>query len=398
MVYTFIKITGKNNKELFMPWRSKSVKELREDFINHVIEFGNISASCRHFGITRRTGYKWLSRHRSKDSLENQSRKPKRHSNQTDHATEALILSVRGENPAWGGRKIHDYLSNKGEKSLPCPRTFCNILKRNGCISPEESLKHQAYQRFEREHCNELWQTDYKGDFLLKDGSRCYPLTILDDRSRYSIMIDCKSDTKGTIDSFRLAFNEYGKPDSILSDNGSQFRGFQGGYTQFERWLMEHNILPIHGRIGRPQTQGKVERFHRTMKEELLNHHQFKDIHDIREQMKIWQNKYNNERPHLSLNSRCPSDVYVPSTRKYCEKVDPYNYDGTTYKVNNRGYLRFANFQVYLSETMANTVLEIRESSSQDAFNIYFRNFKIAKIDAQEGKLKSRKISRQGEE
>jgi len=370
------------------------VEDLRKRFLIQVQESGNISQSCREFGITRRTGYKWLNREANGNPLSDKSRKPNRIANKTDSATESLVLSVRYENPSWGGRMIHDHLVKQGHTHIPSSRTCCNILSRNGCIEASESLKHKPCQRFEREHCNELWQTDFKGDFLLLDRSRCYPLTILDDCSRFSIMIDCKLDTRGVRDSFERAFYQYGLPDSVLSDNGAQFAGFRGGYTGFERWLMEHDILPVHGRVNHPQTQGKIERFHRTMKNEFLRHHQFKDIHELRVLMSQWRIKYNEHRPHLALNSKCPSEIYIASKRQYSEKVPEYTYDGHIIKVNSWGYLRFAGWQTYLSETMADTVLEISESSIGDSFNVYFRNFKIAEIDVQEGKLKNRKISR----
>ena len=377
-----------------MPWGNKSVEELRGNFLFQVKQIGNISKACREIGITRKTGYKWLKRNANGESLSDRSRKPKQIANKTEIEVEALILSVRDDNPSWGGKMIHDYLAKKGKYRLPSPRTCCNILKRNGCILPEESLKHQPYQRFVREHCNDLWQTDFKGDFLLLDGSRCYPLSILDDCSRFAIMIDCKPDTKGVKDSFQKAFYCYGKPNSVLSDNGGQFRGLHGGYTQFERWLMEHDVLPIHGRPWHPQTQGKVERFHKTMKYEFLRHKQFCNLEDIKKQMEQWRIKYNEERPHLALNSQSPAEIYTSSKREYSEKVLEYYYEGYTRKVNKWGYIRFSDWQIYLSETMANTILEITENASLDLFDVYFRNFKIAQIDAHDGKLVNRKISK----
>jgi transposase InsO family protein len=370
------------------------VENIRKKFLNQVKEVGNISQVCRDFGITRRTGYKWLAREANGEALSDKSRKPNRVANKTDAATELLILSVRQDNPSWGGRMIRDYLVNQGHVGLPSARTFCNILSRSGCIQPSESLKHKAYKRFERDNCNELWQTDFKGDFQLLDKSRCYPLTILDDCSRFSIMIDCKLNTRGVRDSFEIAFYEYGLPESVLSDNGGQFAGFQGGYTGFERWLMECDVLPIHGRAYHPQTQGKIERFHRTMKNEFLRHHQFKNIEELRFLVERWRVKYNEDRPHLALNSRTPADVYTPSRRLYSSSIPEYYYDGNVIKINSWGYIRFANWQIFISETMANTVVEVSESVAGDVFNVYFRNFKIAEIDAHEGKLKNRKISR----
>jgi len=377
-----------------MPWGNKTVEKLREEFLNLIDQYGNISKACREYGITRRTGYKWLKRETNGESLSNRSRKPKCIANKTDEVIEKLILFVREANPAWGGRMIHDYLVKRGETELPSARTCCNILKRNGYISPEESLKHQAFIRFEREDCNELWQTDFKGDFLLLDGNRCYPLTILDDRSRFAIKIDCKENTKGVKDSFEMAFFSYGKPETVLSDNGWEFKGLHGGYTQFERWLMEHDVLPIHGRPYHPQTQGKIERFHRTMKYEFLKYKSFSNLGELKKEMEKWRRKYNEERPHSMLDSKSPADIYTPSERTYSEKISKYDYDGYTRKVNNKGYLRFAHWQIYLSETMADTKLEIAENISGDSFNIYFRNFKIAEIGAHDGKLINRKISR----
>lgn len=380
-----------------MPWEGKTVEELRKEFVLASKENSkSFSSLCREYGITRKTGYKWINRFNSNESLTDKSRCPNTISNKTKEETEQAILTVRRGNPAWGGKKIRDVLEKSGYENLPCVRTCSSILKRNGCIEPEESLKHKPSQRFEREHCNELWQTDFKGDFSLLDNTRCYPLTIIDDHSRFSIMIDAKPDTKGVRNSFRQAFLEYGMPWSVLSDNGSQFSGFRGGYTLFERWLMDHNILPIHGRIMHPQTQGKIERFHRTMKQELLTHRSFTNLEDANKGLQEWRLKYNEVRPHEALGMRCPAEIYLKSDRQYSDSVDFHEYDNLYHviKVNSWGYLRFDKYQMYLSETMADTRLEIRPNPLGDSFMVCYRNFQIADINAATGKLNNRKISR----
>jgi transposase InsO family protein len=391
----------KQTKELFeMPWGAKTVEKIREEFVLAAKNGTNFSAICRKFGITRKTGYKWISRasvdEPASDRFINRSTAPKNVSNKTPAEIEAMIIECREENPAWGGKTIRKVLENAGCDILPCVKTCNNILKRNGYIDPAESLKHKPCQRFEREKCNELWQTDFKGDFGLLDGSRCFPLTILDDHSRFSILIDAKPDTYGVKDSFKLAFSNYGMPDSILSDNGSQFSGFRGGYTGFERWLMDYNILPIHGRIMHPQTQGKIERFHRTMKQELLKHHMFADLADVDMHLQTWRRKYNEIRPHEALGLKAPAQVYVPSSRVYRDTPDKFEYSGLfpVRKVNNWGYLRFEPIRLYLSETMADTYLEIRPAEDRNSFIVCYRNFKIAEIDASTKKLINRKISR----
>lgn len=159
-------------------------------------------------------------------------------------------------------------------------------------------------------------------------------------------------------------------PESILSDNGGTFRGLHGGYTQFERWLMDHNILPIHGRVMHPQTQGKIERLHRTMNQELIMGRQFNTLQEVDACMQEWRRKYNEDRPHEALGMRTPAEVYTPSEREYKEQVPQYEYSGIHHiiKVNNWGYLRYDRFQVYLSETMANVRLEIRANQYGDSF------------------------------
>lgn len=379
-----------------MPWESKTVEELRKEFIIASKTTSNFSSLCREFGITRKTGYKWIARAEETNDLSDRSHARKNISNKTDKETENLILSVRKDNPAWGGKTIRQVLVNQGHEDLPCVKTCNNILKRNGCISEEESLKHKPFVRFERDKCNQMWQTDFKGDFALLDGTRCFPLDILDDHSRFSIKIAAKPNTLGVADSFREAFYEYGMPDSVLSDNGWTFRGFRNGYTHFEKWLMNHDILPIHGRIMHPQTQGKIERFHRTMKTELLNQNKFKDILDADRGLQEWRMKYNNLRPHEALNMKCPAEVYIPSDRTYIDNIKKFEYGGQHHviKVNSWGYVRFNGWQVYLSETMINENIEFRPNPHGDSFFACYRNFKIAEFSNVTGELLNRKISR----
>ena len=374
-----------------MPWKEKTVMEQRKEFIEQAAECTNFSALCREYGISRKTGYKWLNRFREDGSVSDRSRRPKHPHTKTAPVIEAAVLAMREENPSWGGRTIHAVLEADGIKGLPSAKTCSNILKRNGCIKPEESLKHRAYQRFEREQCNSLWQTDFKGDFGLLDGSRCYPLDILDDHSRFCIRTEPKNSATGVKESFIQAFQEYGLPDAILSDHGSQFAGFKGGYTHFERWLMDLDILPIHGRIMHPQTQGKIERFHRTMKAELLRE-PFLDLKDAKKHFARWRWKYNEIRPHSALNMKTPASVYTPSKRLLFEPK-PYEYTGHVCKVNNWGYLRFGPVQLFLSETMANTYLEV-VPASDDTFSVRYRNFQIALIDANAKNLIHRRIRR----
>lgn len=379
-----------------MPWENKTVEETRQEFVEAAQECENFSSLCRDFGITRKTGYKWLERYQRGEQLSDRSRKPFTTANKTSEEVEKLVVSKRRKHPGWGAKKLKQVLENEGYE-IPCIKTVNNILNRNGCISKEESLKHKPYIRFEKERCNEMWQTDFKGEFKMKDGNYCYPLNIFDDHSRFVIKIVPSLSTANIVlPTFRAAFEEFGVPDSILSDNGAQFAGFRQGYTQFEKWLMNHDVLPIHGRIKHPQTQGKIERFHRAMNSELLKHYTPENIEDAQRVFQEWRDTYNSIRPHEAIGMRRPSDVYIRSNKDYCETVSKYEYGGEYHviKVNNWGYVRFDKWQIYLSETMIGEHIEFRPNPHGDSFIACYRNFAIAEFDVHTGKLIHRKISR----
>ena len=377
-----------------MSWETKTVMEQRKQFVIAAsAEDANISELCREFGISRKTGHKWINRAEMGLPLCDQSRRPHRQPSKTADNIEQEIIQMRLAHPAWGGKTIRAALEAAGVEGLPSDKTCCNIIKRNGLMDPAESAKHTAFQRFEKEHCNEMWQTDFKGDFLLGNGVRCYPLTILDDHSRFSIRIEPKTSATGVKDSFIQAFQEFGLPNSVLSDNGAQFAGAHRGLSRFERFLMDLDILPIHGRPIHPQTQGKIERFHRTLKKEALCVTPA-NMEEARTRLENWRWIYNEVRPHHSLGLKTPSSVYHPSTRPYYDPK-PYIYDegARLIKVNNWGYIRFGPMQLFLSEAMADTHVEIRFDEN-DSFSILYRNYKIASVDAIDQKLIERHIRR----
>ena len=380
-----------------MPWEHRTVKEQRKEFGEAAQGCNNFSALCREFGISRATGYKWLSRFEAGEPLEDRSRRPRNSPCRISPQTEAQILELRQENPGWGARRIHCVMERRGCEDLPCVKTVNNVLQRHGCISAEESLKRKPYTRFEKDACNDMWQADFKGEFRTEDGRYCYPLDILDDHSRFAIRIAASDSTANVvIPCFQAAFREFGLPKAVLSDNGAQFAGFRNGYTQFEKWLMCLDVVPIHGRIKHPQTQGKIERFHRSMKNEFLKHHSFTDVLDANRGLQQWREKYNYERPHEALGMKTPGSVYVPSNRQFPVKIPPWEYSGIYHviKVNNWGYVRFDKYQVYLSETMIDEHVEFRPSPDGDSFWVCFRNFKIAEYSSEDGARLNRTISR----
>ena len=383
-----------------MPWKEQTVTMSRESFICEVLS-NNKSKSqlCREYGISRVTGDKWLNRYFAGETLSDKSKTPFHVANKTSSDNEQKVLAVRKTYPAWGPRKIHHYLLNKGETGIPSKSAIGNILKRNGCITEEASKAATPYKRFQKASSNEMWQTDFKGHFAMKDGNRCHPLTVLDDYSRYSLCVDAKENEQrqGVVETFERLFNENGLPDSLLCDNGNPWGNSQTtGYTMFEVWLMEYGILPIHGRIMHPQTQGKEERFHRTMKAELLSRVEIENMGHAQSCFDNFRACYNNDRPHEALGMRVPSEFYCVSTRRKPDKIYPWEYPNefVTRIVKGNGYFSYGNQGYFLSEALGNKHIAIRESVIDNCVDVYFRCFKIAQINLKERAYTSKRIYR----
>lgn len=383
-----------------MPWEARTVKMSREAFVKEIIA-GDKSKSqiCRNYGITRKTGDKWLERYKNGEELSDRSKAPFKTANKTAPEKETKVLDVRAAHPAWGSRKIRQFLINKGEPEPPSKGAIDNILNRNGCVSEDASQAAKPYTRFEKAAPNEMWQTDFKGHFGMKDGNRCHPLTVLDDHSRFSLCIDAKeSETREDVTrSFERLFNENGLPDSLLCDNGNPWGNSQTtGYTMFEVWLMEYGVLPIHGRAWHPQTQGKEERFHKTLKTELLKLVDIYNIVHAQTCFDRFRDCYNFERPHEALKMAVPADFYRPSQRAKPDKIAAWEYpDGYVLrKIKSTGYLTFGGQGYFLSEAFGDKIVAIYESSLENCVNVCYRGFRIARINVRERAFVSRRIYR----
>jgi transposase InsO family protein len=295
------------------------------------------------------------------------------------------------------------YLERKYGIEFPCANTITNILHRHGLISREASLAATPFKRFERENPNDLWQTDFKGHFKMKDGIRCHPLTVTDDCSRFSLCISAKDNERlpGVVSSFRSLFEEYGLPRSILCDNGAPWGvgAYFGGYTKFEIFLMDYNIKPIHGRPWHPQTQGKEERFHRTLKRELLSVCEMENLSFAQEKFDDFRKVYNEIRPHCALNYAVPADKYQKSKRKMPENIYDWEYssDLEIRKVRN-GYINFKGNNFYFSDGFEGKNVALLHSSQDNTLEIIYRNFSIAMINMSEKRFVSKKIKRRKED
>ena len=382
-----------------MPWGEKTVKEQRQEFVEEVLSGEKSkSAICREYGISRVTGDKWLKRHKAGEEMTDKSKAPFRTPNKTRSETENKILETRKNHPAWGPRKIKRYMERQGDE-MPCKSTIGNILTRNGCISEAASKASTPHKRFQRAESNELWQCDFKGDFAMLDGNRCHALTVMDDFSRYSLCVDAKDNERreGVVESFTRLFMEYGLPRELLCDNGNPWGTSQStGYTLFEIWLMDYGILPIHGRIRHPQTQGKEERFHRTMDVELLNHVKMENLMDAQNHFDEFRACYNDERPHEALGLSVPREFYQRSERQMPKAIREWEYasEYEVRRIKSSGYFTYGGQGYFLSEAFGGIMVGVRESTIEGCINLYYRGFRIGRIDMREKAFISKKIRR----
>jgi transposase InsO family protein len=358
----------------------------------------NISELCRRFKITRRTGYKWLERYirDGLPGLADKSKRPHHFPNQTSEGIEKYVIKIRGTDQEWGSKKLHKIICNHKKQGLytypiiPCRATITKILGRNGLIPPNRSKQFECFERFEYDFPNELWQMDYKGYFKLLNKELCHPLTITDDHSRFNICLEaCRNQQEITVKQTLInVFRKYGLPYKILTDNGGPW-GAAGNepadgsrcYTVLEKWLIQLNIKLIHGRPFHPQTQGKEERFHRTLKQELLDYEQFRNHVHCQKRFDSWREKYNCIRPHEAINFKTPAELYWPSNKEYPEKMEPYEYNISDIKRKvDKGIISFKNKEIKVGRAFSGEYVALRKSPNDDSYQIYFCNQLIRTI------------------
>lgn len=371
-----------------MPWNEVTIMSLRKEFVMFALaDSSNISELCRRFDISRKTGYKWIKRFFKEgvQGLADRSRRPKTSPNQTSELMQQAVVSMRKQHPEWGGRKIRKRLQVLGWQDVPAASTITAILKRCGCIDPIESLKHKAWQRFEAQAPNDLWQMDFKGHFEAQKG-RCHPLTVLDDHSRYAVGLRaCENETGATVQlNLTEIFRRYGLPKKMLMDNGSPWGSDQQHpYTPLTVWLIRQGIVVIHCGAYHPQTLGKDERFHRTLKAEVGQYCIGLDLSQCQRRFDNWRDVYNFQRPHDSLQGDVPASRYRPAARGFKEKLPPIEYgpDDQVRKVQHGGKVSYKNKNYRVSKAFRGQYVALRPSQTDGVLDVFFCNQKINQID-----------------
>jgi transposase InsO family protein len=378
-----------------MPWQEQSQMSLRHEFVTLAnVDGANRRALCRRYAISPTTGYKWLARYRAEGvvGLVDRSRRPRTSPSQTAPAIEARVVALRDAHPAWGARKLGTVLARQDRPeaglpaAIPAPSTITRILHRHDRIDPVESIKHTAWQRFEHDAPNEVWQMDFTGHVAM-GAQRCHPLAIVDDHSRFLVgVFACANEQEQTVMAHLTSvFRCYGLPRWLLSDNGAPWGVPQAPerLTTVGAWLLRLGIEPCHGRIRHPQTQGKVERFNRTFKAELCQPNRFADLASAQTGFDTWRDCYNLVRPHEALALDVPASRYQPSPRPFPEVLPPIEYGPTDQVriVHGAGQISYRNREWYVSQALLHQPVALRPTTEDGVLDVVYCHVTIRQLD-----------------
>lgn len=370
-----------------MPFEDRSAMSQKLEFVRLAMREGaNVSALCRRFGIGRTCGYKLIARYRATADagLAERSRRPWSSPTRSAPQVEAAALSIRAAYPTWGGRKIARVLAREGI-GQPAPSTVTGMLRRNGVELGTHGGGAKPFIRFEHDAPNDLWQMDFKGHVALRAG-RLHPLTVLDDHSRFSLVLDaCPDQTTQTVKARLItAFRRYGLPFRIITDNGPPWGdGGRNDFTLLGVWLIEAGVAVGHSRPHHPQTLGKDERFHRTLKADALQGLPFESLEAAQFAFDRWRDVYNAVRPHDGLAGAVPLDRYTPSPRDFKDVVEPFEYAPGDHlrKIQQKGATSLFGHRFKICNAFAGKLVAFRPTDKDGVFDAFFRHQKIQTID-----------------
>jgi putative transposase len=379
-----------------MPWKETCIMDERTKFVGHLLSGEKMAVVCREFGISRVTGYKIWNRYHEYGSkgIYDQSRAPHQHPNQTPFEIENLIVRLKKEKPNWGAPKIREIINNKYPSiKLPATSTVHSILDRHELVQKRRTrskFKATASYLSNPKEPNDLWCTDFKGQFRLGNKNYCYPLTLTDAVSRFLISCEALSSTKESpcFSVYEQAFKEYGLPVAIRSDNGIPFASGNSlwNLTRLSLWWIRLGIKIERIEPGNPQQNGRHERMHRTLKLETT-HPPRTNLLQQQETFDNFKLQFNSERPHQALEMKRPTDVYQKSFRIYKGLPDiAYPASDKTLLISNCGRICFKKYKIHLSKSFANQPVGIKEVDT-GIWQVEFMDYVLGYFDEESKKF-----------
>ena len=373
-----------------MPWHEESPMTLRHQFVHDAQRRTTpIAELCAAYGISRKTGYKWLARYErgGTPALADRSRRPQTSPTAISPDLVQALLTARTHHPTWGPRKLLRLVRDQWPTATwPARSTIALHLKRAGCVvSPRRVRRpgHAGPPQAPMDAPNAVWTADFKGQFRLGDGSLCYPLTIADGYSRLLLSCHALTSTQvaGSQPVFVRAFHEYGLPMRIRSDNGVPFATQAlGRLSALSVWWIRLGILPDFIEPASPYQNGRHERMHRTLKRECTRpphgsrraqQHRFDE----------WRREFNDLRPHEALNDATPASCYTPSPRAYPTRLPLLEYPGhyEVRRVSNNGGIRWHKQWVNISQTLGGEYIGFVEIDDAE-WDVYFGPLRLGRF------------------
>jgi transposase InsO family protein len=368
----------------------------RMRFVIRLKEGESMASLCREFGISRKTGYKIFERYEESglEGLSDRTGRPFRYANQLPEQIEAAIVAARREKPSWGARKIRERLLRRLPHAikLPASSTIHAVLYRHGLVTPTTRSRTRAEGTplSDGLNPNDLWSTDYKGEFQLGDKRYCYPLTVTDHASRYLQLCEALESNREELAfrAFERLFRERGLPRAIRSDNGVPFASPHGLFqlSKLSVWWLRLGISIERIRPGHPQQNGRHERMHLTLKKEATRP---AGANILQQQAKFdtFIEEFNRERPHEALAMKCPAELYTASARPYQGIPDPhYPFHDRTIVVTSCGRICLYRKKINLSKSLAGQAVGIKEVDN-GIWLVSFMEYDLGFIDLEEKTL-----------
>jgi putative transposase len=380
-----------------MPWKGVTVSEQRQRFIeDYLLSYYSISELAERFSISRRTAHKWINRYlrHGQEGYQELSRRPYTCPWQTDKAIAAELVKLRKAHPRWGPRKLLDLMQRRDTKrKLPSVSTAARIIAREGLVKPRRRYRraHPGCPKSVPQGPNDIWAADYKGQFRLKNGEYCFPLTVSDLSSRFVLGVDAHPTIsfEKTLVHFKGLFREFGLPNRIRTDNGTPFASNAlARLSRLSVWFIRLGIYPELIEPGKPQQNGVHERMHRTLKQEATIPPS-SSLPSQQRRFDRFRVEFNEERPHEAIGMKRPAEVYRSSSRPMPPKIEPYHYPANylVRRVSRAGTIRVFNNQFFVSHTLDEDYVGLEEVED-GIYDLYFRFYQIGRYDLRENKIR----------
>ena len=382
-----------------MPWNPHSVVDMRTRFIADALEgrYTSFAELCRRYTVSRKTGYKWLQRYQDEQNLHDRSHRPSECPHATADEVTAALLDLRRRRPSWGAKKLLAVLGERHpDWDLPARSTAHDLLRRHGLVQKKRRrprFSHPGSSRTKADRPNELRTADFKGQFRMKNGRYCFPLTIVDRHSRFLLGCEglhstCESDA---IRIFRRIFQEYGLPERIRTDNGVPFATYSlGRLSRMALWWIR---LGIHRELidpGKPQQNGAHERMHKTLKAETTRPPE-SNLRAQQRRFDAFRTTYNQERPHEAIKLKTPGTLYSPSRRAFPDRLPPVEYPAhfEVRKVSGNGGIRWRNHYLGITMVLIHEYVGFEEIDD-GLWTVYYSTMELGRFDERSFKLTDR--------